>query len=166
MTRPTPTAPDSRKLYDRLWRDSLRKGKEELGDLEQAIEFLKSLPVLTSRSVIVEIGCGTGKLCEALYRVGYEHAVGADIAQRALSFGKNRYPYLSLLCMDGATLALRSGSVDICLSFDFVEHLADVDRHFREVCRVLVAEGIYLFQTPNRVTNPIIETIRWRGWRW
>jgi SAM-dependent methyltransferase len=43
------------------------------------------------------------------------------------------------------------------------EHIRDSDAHLREVRRVLRDGGSYLIQTPNKWTNVIFETIRWRS---
>jgi SAM-dependent methyltransferase len=54
------------------------------------------------------------------------------------------------------------------LSFDVFEHIRDSNGHLREVGRVLVPGGRYLLQTPNKWTNTIFETLRWRSftsWR-
>ena len=57
---------------------------------------------------------------------------------------------------------------DLVLSFDVIEHIPDTERHLLEVRRVLKPGGSYLLQTPNKWTNSIFETIRWRSvskWR-
>jgi SAM-dependent methyltransferase len=55
----------------------------------------------------------------------------------------------------------------VVLSFDVFEHIPDSDVHLAEVRRVLKPGGWYLLQTPNKWTNAIFETIRWRSFsRW
>jgi SAM-dependent methyltransferase len=70
--------------------------------------------------------------------------------------------------VDGVRLPFPDGSFDLAISFDVFEHIRDTDGHLREVRRVLVPGGRYLLQTPNKWTNTIFETIRWRSltsWR-
>jgi SAM-dependent methyltransferase len=65
--------------------------------------------------------------------------------------------------MSGTALGFGDGLFDLVLSFDVLEHIADSDAHVAEVRRVLVAGGAYAFQTPNKWTNSVFETIRWRS---
>jgi SAM-dependent methyltransferase len=70
--------------------------------------------------------------------------------------------------VDGPLLPFADASFDVVLSFDVFEHIPDSDAHLREVSRVLKPGGRYLLQTPNKWTNTVFETIRWRSftsWR-
>ena len=68
----------------------------------------------------------------------------------------------------GLSPPFRDRSFDVVASFDVFEHIPDSDAHLREVARVLEAGWSYVLQTPNRWTNVVFETIRWRSftaWR-
>ena len=65
---------------------------------------------------------------------------------------------------DGATLPFGQ-CFDVVMSFDVLEHIPDSDRHLQEVRRVLRPGGHYVLQTPNKLTNAVFETIRWRSLR-
>ncbi|MCY3844517.1 MAG: class I SAM-dependent methyltransferase [Acidobacteria bacterium] len=108
---------------------------------------------------VLEVGCGSGYLCE------YVRALGASVVGCDISLPETTVaPFVQA---DGVALPFRQ-SFDVVLSFDVFEHIPDSDRHLREVRRVLRPGGHYLLQTPNKVTNSVFETIRWRSftaWR-
>jgi SAM-dependent methyltransferase len=55
---------------------------------------------------------------------------------------------------------------DVVLSFDLFEHIARIDRHVSEVARLLKPGGYYLFQTPNKCSNVIFETLKNKSLKW
>ena len=63
----------------------------------------------------------------------------------------------------GDRLGFSDSTFDLVLSFDVFEHIADSDAHLAEVARVLRPGGAYALQTPNKWTNSVFETIRWRS---
>ena len=109
---------------------------------------------------VLEVGCGSGYLSEYVRALGAS-VVGSDVSLPATT------PGVPFVRADGASLPFRQ-CFDVVLSFDVFEHIPDSDRHLREVRRVLHPGGHYLLQTPNKVTNSVFETIRWRSftaWR-
>jgi 2-polyprenyl-3-methyl-5-hydroxy-6-metoxy-1,4-benzoquinol methylase len=155
-----------KEIYERDWREILRGGREDLGDLEISMLFLNKADLLRREFAILEIGCGVGKLCNRLYEMGYENITGTDISPSAVAYGKNRFPHLNLLAMDASAVAFPDERFDVCLSFDLIEHLPDVDAHLREVLRILKPAGKYLFQTPNMLSNAVYETIIRKSFVW
>lgn len=153
-------------LYDQEWSAHFERGHEDFGDLEQALEFLNLTAALEPEHSIIEIGGGIGKLSNTLRGAGYNNIICTDISSVSIEYGRARYPDLDLRLMDACNLTFDSESFDRCLSFDLLEHLPDVDAHLREVHRVLKPGGIYLFQTPNILTNSVYETVRSRGFGW
>jgi 2-polyprenyl-3-methyl-5-hydroxy-6-metoxy-1,4-benzoquinol methylase len=154
-------------LYNSCWTSALAAGREDMGDLEASLQFLEKIDV-ARESKILEIGCGIGKLCHALDKKGFKDVTGIDVSEIAIQYGKNKYPHLNLSGYNGTKLNVADESIDFCISFDVIEHIFDVQGHLREVIRVLKPGGRFLFQTPNILSNAIVETIRRRGrltWR-
>ena len=115
--------------------------------------------VLRSRRVL-EVGCGSGYLSEYVRALGAS-VVGCDIASPETT------PGVRFVQADGAARPFQR-QFDVVLSFDVFEHIPNSDQHLREVRRVLRPRGHYLLQTPNKLTNSVFETIRWRSftaWR-
>ncbi len=157
---------DHRKLYDESWNAALEGGCQDFGDLELSMRFLTQSKLGENSCSILEIGCGTGRLCNSLYDMGYTNIVGVDISLSALAFGQNSFPHINLCSTHANSLAFRDNCFDVCLSFDLVEHMPDVKAHFKEVWGILKPGGKYQFQTPNILSNSLIETLRHRGLGW
>ncbi len=152
-------------LYDEGWRKELRIGKEERGNLQTNLEFLAEADLLKPGDKVLEIGCGIGSVVFELSQKGYE-VTGTDISGEAIAYGQKKYGDIHLEVQAAETLPYEDESFDVVLSFDLFEHIARIDRHVSEVGRVLRPGGYYLFQTPNRYSNIIYETLWTRSLQW
>lgn len=152
-------------LNDQSWNWAIASGREELGNLEMNMEFLTQTGLLSAGMAAVELGCGTGTLCEMLYQKGIPIS-GCDVSQVAIDHGRKKYPHLNLSVVNAEQLPWENASFDAVLSFDVLEHLFDPDKHLSEVRRVLKSGGFYLFQTPNKLVNAIYETMKTRSFKW
>jgi 2-polyprenyl-3-methyl-5-hydroxy-6-metoxy-1,4-benzoquinol methylase len=161
-----PNVTSTQELYDRLWRAGIEQGHADFGDLDMTLRFLDLVQSPRSSDAVLEIGCGTGALCEALRERGCRNLIGVDVSMSAVEFGKTNFPHLDLRCMNAEALDFPDASFDVCLSFDVVEHLSCVSRHFEDVHRILKNDGAYLLQTPNLYSNAVFETVTHRGFGW
>ncbi len=151
-----------RDFYNQSWTNALANQREDFGDLEASLQFIEQNNI-SRESKILEIGCAIGKLCHELSIKGFDDVVGIDISERAIQYGKAKYPHLALHSYEGSDLSFLEGNFDICLSFDVVEHIPDINRHFQSVIKILNPSGKYLFQTPNILSNSVVETIKNKG---
>ena len=152
-------------LYDEGWRKEPEIGKEERGNLQTNLEFLSQADVLRSGDKILEIGCGIGSVVFRLSGQGYD-VTGTDISGEAISYGLKKYGDIRLEVQAAETLRYADKSFDVVLSFDLFEHVAATDVHLSEVERVLRSGGHYLFQTPNKYSNVVYETLRTKSLQW
>ncbi|OHB79430.1 MAG: hypothetical protein A2Z25_17650 [Planctomycetes bacterium RBG_16_55_9] len=152
-------------LYDAGWRQELQAGKEERGNLQMNLEFLAQTNVLKPGDKVLEIGCGIGSVVFELSKQGYD-VTGTDISGEAIAYGLKKYGGIRLEVQAAETLPYEDESFDVVLSFDLFEHIAQIDRHVSEVRRVLRPGGSYLFQTPNKFSNVIYETLWTRSLQW
>ena len=116
---------------------------------------------------ILEIGSGKGSLLLRLRELG-ARIVGCEVSDFMLGESRRLHGVLPIAQTDGVRFPYPDQCFDVVLSFDVLEHIPDTDRHLVEVKRVLKPGGCYLLQTPNKWTNTIFETIRWRSftaWR-
>jgi ubiquinone/menaquinone biosynthesis C-methylase UbiE len=152
-------------LYDQGWRKELQAGKEERGNLVTNLEFLAQTDLIKPQDRILEIGCGIGTVVHELSEKGHD-IIGIDISGEAIEYGRKKYGEISLEVQAAETLPYEDESFEVVLSFDLFEHIAEIDKHISEVRRVLRPDGYYLFQTPNRYSNIIFETLWTKSLRW
>ena len=152
-------------LYDDGWRKELAAGKEQRGNLQTNLEFLAQINLLKQNDRILEIGCGIGSIVAELSGQGYD-ITGTDISGEAIAYGLKKYGDIKLQVQPAQDLQFEDETFDVVLSFDLFEHIAQVDKHISEVYRVLRKDGLYLFQTPNKYSNVIFETLYHKSLKW
>jgi len=104
---------------------------------------------------VVDIGCGDGLGTEVAARIcrttpGVEVSiVGLDWSCAAVDQARARGISVARASVDRPGLPLASGSVDVVVMSELIEHLVDPDAALAEVRRVLVPGGSLLLSTPN-----------------
>jgi SAM-dependent methyltransferase len=77
------------------------------------------------------------------------NVIGLDWSCAALDLARRRGIRVARATIDGAGLPLASGSVDVIIMSELIEHLVDTDAALDEAARVLVPGGRLLLSTPN-----------------
>jgi len=140
---------------------------DQFGNLEANLRFIEAAGLLREQARVLEIGSGRGALLADLRARGVR-VVGIEPNAALAADAVARAPRLPVARMSGDRLGFSDATFDVVLSFDVFEHIADSDAHLAEVHRVLRPGGAYALQTPNKWTNSVFETIRWRSftaWR-
>jgi SAM-dependent methyltransferase len=137
-------------------------GPQQFGNEEANLRFLEATGVLDRPADVLEIGSGTGGLLHRLLEAGH-HARGVEINPDLVAESRRWFGALPIQLVEGTALPFPDATFDVVVSFDVFEHIPDSDAHLREVRRVLRPGGRYLMQTPNKWTNVVFETIRWRS---
>jgi SAM-dependent methyltransferase len=142
-------------------------GPRQFGNAEANLRFLEATGALQRGTEILEIGTGTGGLLRTLRDRGH-HVRGVEINPALIAESRRWFGDLPVQCVTGVALPFAAESFDVVVSFDVFEHIRDSDAHLREVRRVLRPGGQYLIQTPNKWSNVVFETVRWKSltrWR-
>ena len=146
--------------------------QNEHGNIASSFNYFMKFN-LPKKSEILDIGCNYGSLIYNLTNKGYNNVQGIDINKKNLKIGEKEYPKLKnkLLNYNGEKLPFPDKSFDVILMFDVIEHIPKVQEFLKdEVYRVLKDRGIFIFQTPNKLTNipwMIIRTkslTKWKKW--
>jgi SAM-dependent methyltransferase len=134
----------------------------QFGNLEANLRFIEAAGALGPSAEVLEIGTGTGALLRTLLQQGCR-IQGVDVSPQLIADANRWFGPLPIQQVDGVALPFPDRSFDVVLSFDVFEHIPDSDAHLEEVRRVLRPGGVYLLQTPNKWSNVLFETIRWRS---
>lgn len=105
---------------------------------------------------IIDVGCGTGWLCEQLSRYG--SVTGTDMTQSVLERARQRWPQARFVCGDIFDLELPQASFDVVVSLEVLSHVADQPAFIARLASLLKPGGRLVLATQNR---PIYE--RWRA---
>ena len=108
------------------------------------LRFLKSTP---RDARILEIGCAGGLLLQALRANGFSNLTGIDLSKKAIQQCK-RNGIANAFVMDGAKTTFSTGSFDIVIASDILEHIPDDAAALREWQRILKPGGKLIVFVP------------------
>ena len=142
--------------------ERLEQAPTQFGNLEANLRFIDETGLVGPSTDALEIGTGTGALLHTLLQRGCR-IQGVEMNDELVAQGERWFGALPVQKVSGVLLPFPDASFDVVVSFDVFEHIPDSDAHLREVRRVLRPGGSYLMQTPNKWTNVVFETIRWKS---
>jgi 2-polyprenyl-3-methyl-5-hydroxy-6-metoxy-1,4-benzoquinol methylase len=153
--------------YNEGWRGAIEQGRAHRGNLQTNLEFLDRTGLLKPTDKILEIGCGAAGIVAELTQRGHD-IIGTDLSREVIAYGLKTYGNIRLEVQAAEELSYADGTFDKILSFDLFEHIPQIDKHIEQVRRVLKPQGYYLFQTPNKYSNALFETLAHKSlkWRW
>jgi len=120
--------------------------------ITQKVNMLRRF--LSPNSIFLEVGCGDAALASALANNASE-VIALDVTDVLIDFASAPKNF-RFLGTSGVDIALPDNSVDVAYSNQLMEHLHvdDAEDQLREIVRVLKPGGVYLCNTPSRVTGP------------
>lgn len=107
--------------------------------------FLGFLTQVSKGSQVLDIGCSSGLMLQALQEKGMQ-ATGVDISQEAVHLCQKKG--FTALCMDAASLSFPDQSFDCILASDVLEHIEDDRQALSEWFRVLKPGGLLVLGVP------------------
>ena len=103
---------------------------------------------------VLDIGCGTGSLIQALNEMGYENTQGIDLSQEQVAMANN-FGVKGVVEMDAKDfLHDKEEEFDIIFAVDLIEHLGkdELVEFLKMVRGALKPGGQVIFRTPNMDT--------------
>jgi len=98
---------------------------------------------------LLDVGCGSGEFTLAVAdKVGTTQVCGVDIVEKRIAEARSRGIEV-FGCDLNETLPFESGSFDIVLANQIIEHLFNTDAFIREIFRIIKVGGYAVVTTPN-----------------
>ena len=112
------------------------------------LERLPRLLHTQGSATILEIGCGTGWLCDRLGAFG--SVTGIDLADAVIERARVRVPQARFLAGDFATAPLAPASFDAVVTLETIAHVRDQQAFVARIHEILRPGGVLLLTTQNR----------------
>jgi len=110
------------------------------------------------RHPVLDIGCGDGHFAAVAFPEGIE--VGIDVTEAIVAEARQRGPYRSTAVGDGTVLPYADETFCTVVSNCVIEHIPDIESVVREIARVLVPGGVFVFSVPNHCFTDMLFTTR------
>jgi len=137
---------ERRSQRDEAMRSAIGGEFAAVGKLEH--HLLRSLG-LSDGHLVVDVGCGSGRLSAQLAPFPGIRYIGSDVAGRLLAYAceLSRRPDWSFVCTEGARIPCEDDAADFVCFFSVFTHLLHEDtfRYFGESARVLKRGGRLVF---------------------
>ncbi len=106
---------------------------------------------------VLDIACGTGYGSDLLRRTA-RGVVAIDVSDEGPQLGRERFRARNLhfLVGSGTAIPLRSGTADVTVSFETIEHVEDYRGMLAELRRVTRAGGTLVLSTPNKTVSDLV----------
>lgn len=159
--------PDQERLnYEAGFHNNIiqRKARQKLNEItrvlyDQVIDYVENSIDLDGK-VVLDYGCGEGKITEKFLKSRVKHITGIDIAESAIRIAQKRItdPRADFKVMNAELLDFSNATFDIVFGSGILHHL-DIRSALIEVNRVLKAQGTAVFIEPLG-HNPFINLYR------
>ena len=101
---------------------------------------------------VLDLACGEGYGSALLARRASQ-VLGVDVSQQAIEHARRAYPRLANLEFKaGSCTAIPApdASIDVAISFETLEHIAEQEQFVAELARVLKPDGVLIISCPNK----------------
>lgn len=102
----------------------------------------------TKNSLILEVGCGDGKISQWLSLNDFE-IEAIDISKEAINIAKENKSGVDYICGDVFSLKRSDKYYDVIFSLHVMEHIENVADSLKEIYRILKKDGKLIVRIPN-----------------
>lgn len=113
------------------------------------LDILKKYGNLHSHSMVLDVGCGTGRYAIPLSERCSCSVVGIDVSKEMLEEGKKKFESnrVKWVRADAENLPFSEGIFDFCLMSMVIHHICRKQKAIGEMYRVLASNGRFLIRT-------------------
>lgn len=130
-------------------------------------KLIKEIPI-TEKSVVLDYGCGIGRISKELIEQTGCTVIGVDVSPNmlALSFDYVMSPNFTPCSLKNLSVLVRSGlKFDVAFAILVLQHCAEPQTDIKSIHRALKTNGyIYLLNEKNRCVPIFNETTREQNW--
>lgn len=101
---------------------------------------------VSSDAIILDVGCGYGRIMNILYSAGYKNLIGLDFSEEMITRGKLEYPHLDFRMMTAGKLDMPDRSCDAVMLMAVLTCIPSNEQQVRlvqDIERVLKPGGIF-----------------------
>jgi len=113
---------------------------------------------------VLDVGCGAGRLGEALKQRQEAHVVGIELDERAAAAARHRMDDVVVGDVESPDLALPEGHFDCIVLGDVLEHLRDPAAVLRRLRPVLAEGGVLVASIPNARHHTVVSGLLDGDW--
>lgn len=137
---------DQRQWYEEWHDEGAHKLPVEILKQQMRLETIRTAFQAISYQRVLVIGCGGG---DELRLVQSNQVTAFDLSYNAVAHARYQVPEYHYLQADGMNLPFATGSFDLVLTSEVIEHILEPEKMMREIHRVLVPGGAVVVTTPN-----------------
>lgn len=151
----------------------------KISDALDKVAIKKGLYKTSTNGLILDLPCGTGRIMEHLYRVGYENIIGADISEQMIKVAKNKMlgkNKASFVRTEADRTEFPDGTFDAISSIRFMGHIPRGHRvkilsEFGRICRGPIIVEYSVRNPIARRIKGLLRVLTVRGrlpsqWKW
>jgi 2-polyprenyl-3-methyl-5-hydroxy-6-metoxy-1,4-benzoquinol methylase len=124
--------------------------------VQHQIDLIKSLPSLTEKSKIIEIGSNDGMFLEKLSDHGLKNSLGIEPAEDAYRLSVNKGIKTQKIFLNNETsekIKEEYGTFDLLISRQNIEHISDLQSFANSIKELVNIDGYVLIEVPNFMCN-------------
>jgi ubiquinone/menaquinone biosynthesis C-methylase UbiE len=110
----------------------------------------ETLPLLIDKTnvdsniSVLDIGCGAGNSTNIISEKG-ANVIGIDFSKKMIGQANSNFPNITFKQSDAENIPLENNSIDVIIANFVVHHLAEPNKVFSEIYRVLKPKGKFAF---------------------